>query len=389
MMREYVRLELYQLMIYLVLSSILVTVETSLPSSRTNYLYNLHLTQPTIHANDVGRNKKRAFVNDNEIDQIPENEDMKHTGFLDKKVPGSLPLSSVGISREGSLNDIQHSLKRSSFYGLNDGLQKVNESPRLPRESTIQLLRLLTQPSTTCRRLVRVGGRSCLGAFDGSKLMCLDDDVMIRPLHCLVYSFGVGNDFTFDEHMQDFGCEVHAFDHDEHHEIYDFRIGPTAFFHKTRIGTRTRYFRYCENSTQGRRCDPFIRYQTMTDIRRSLGHEGRPVDYMKLDIEGEEWGVLQQVLLNTSVLASVTQLSFEIHLDMLRNVKEPESRQAIIASYMKVLQGLAALGFHLVSYEENMLNPQYEIVDGVQMNLYAELLYLRRKYTGEKLPLGG
>lgn len=40
----------------------------------------------------------------------------------------------------------------------------VEESPAQ------RLHRLLTQPTTTCRKLIRVGGRSCLGAYDGSKV---------------------------------------------------------------------------------------------------------------------------------------------------------------------------------------------------------------------------
>ncbi|XP_045592750.1 uncharacterized protein [Procambarus clarkii] len=288
-------------------------------------------------------------------------------------------LASVGGAQGRDFEKPQSSLGR--FKGPDDGLQKASKS------WVRRLQRLLTQPTTTCGRLVRVGGRSCVGAYDGSKLVCLDADVKLRPLHCLIYSFGVGNDFTFDEHMQDFGCEVHAFDHDDHHEIYDFRLGPSAFFHKSRIGVRSGYFRFCENTANGRRCEPAVRYQTMSDIQRSLGHDGRQVDYMKLDIEGEEWGVLQHVLDNTNVLDSVSQLSLEIHLDDLRQQK-PETQRATIASYVKVLQGLASLGFQLVSYEENELNPRYEMVDGVELSLYAEVLYLRRKFTVRKLLIG-
>lgn len=33
-------------------------------------------------------------------------------------------------------------------------------------------------------------------------MVCLDEGAGVVPRDCLVYSFGVGNDFTFDTHMQ-------------------------------------------------------------------------------------------------------------------------------------------------------------------------------------------
>ncbi|XP_071530157.1 probable methyltransferase-like protein 24 isoform X2 [Panulirus ornatus] len=211
----------------------------------------------------------------------------------------------------------------------------------------------------------------------------MDEDVKLRPLECLLYSFGVGNDFTFDEHMQDFGCEVHAFDHDNDHEIYDHRLGPIAFFHKARIGSETGFLRICEKTPHGRICEPALRYQTMADIRRNLGHEDRQLNYLKMDIEGEEWKVLHQILHNTSVLSTVSQVTLEIHLEELRSNKTVEGKRESVALYINVIQGLRNLGFQLVRHDENGLNSQYETIDGVQLSLYAELLFIRRNHAIE------
>ncbi|ROT80307.1 hypothetical protein C7M84_000955 [Penaeus vannamei] len=175
-----------------------------------------------------------------------------------------------------------------------------------------RLKRFLTNPTVSCKKLRKVGGRSCLGASDGAKLVCLDEGVAPTARNCLVYSFGVGNDFSFDEQMQDFGCEVHAFDHDADHEIYDYRIGPSVFFHKARIGFKTGFFKFCTENPSGVECDPLIRYKTFKDIQRSLGHETRYLDYLKMDIEGGEWIVLENIIRTTSVLNTTSQISLEV-----------------------------------------------------------------------------
>ncbi|XP_050734550.1 uncharacterized protein LOC127007497 isoform X2 [Eriocheir sinensis] len=205
-------------------------------------------------------------------------------------------------------------------------------------------------------------------------MVCLDEGAGVVPRDCLVYSFGVGNDFTFDTHMQDLGCEVHAFDHDNDHEIYDHRLGPTAFFHKTRIGAETGYTRFCDAIA----CNPLIHYLALADITKSLGHQGRRLAYLKMDIEGEEWTVLRQILSHppaTATLAATSQLSLEIHLDLNGNKTVVEKREQI-SSYLSVLSSLSSLGFRLVNHEENELNPQSEEIDGTLLRLYSEILFI-------------
>ncbi len=51
------------------------------------------------------------------------------------------------------------------------------------------------------------------GALDGHKYICLDkfyDDVQSGK--CLIYSFGIANDWSFEEAMAQLGCTVRAFD---------------------------------------------------------------------------------------------------------------------------------------------------------------------------------
>ncbi|XP_068241183.1 uncharacterized protein [Palaemon carinicauda] len=248
----------------------------------------------------------------------------------------------------------------------------------------------LTQPTTSCKRLARIGGRSCLGAYDGTKLVCMDNDVRPRPTNCLVYSFGVGNDFSFDSCMQDYGCEVHSFDHDNDHEIYDYRQGPHAFFHKARIGYKDGYFETCQQSQYGLHCEKSLRYYTIAKIRGILGHETRNVDYFKMDIEGSEWFVLGNIMHNSTLFQQTKQIALEIHLDGLNRQALQQGKHEMLRSYLSIFSDLEELGFSVAAYEENELQPHYSKVDGTTMSIYAEVLLLKRaQYNREKKLLHG
>ena len=62
------------------------------------------------------------------------------------------------------------------------------------------------------RSLKRVGGKwphPYIGV-DGDKFVCMDDFQSDDP--CLVYSFGIANDWTFEDFITQFGCSVFAYD---------------------------------------------------------------------------------------------------------------------------------------------------------------------------------
>jgi len=61
-----------------------------------------------------------------------------------------------------------------------------------------------------------MGGNSWNGGagFDGQKAVCLDKKFMdnLKNDNCLIYSFGLSNDWSFEEAMAALGCKVRAFD---------------------------------------------------------------------------------------------------------------------------------------------------------------------------------
>lgn len=76
---------------------------------------------------------------------------------------------------------------------------------------------IVSQPlQTHCTFSKKIGGewlRSC-GFFDGDKFVCMDKmyDDMKTPDKCLVYSFGIADDWSFEDTMAGMGCRVRAFD---------------------------------------------------------------------------------------------------------------------------------------------------------------------------------
>ncbi|KAK2706989.1 hypothetical protein QYM36_014872, partial [Artemia franciscana] len=69
-----------------------------------------------------------------------------------------------------------------------------------------------------CKNLKFFGGRLWRKAdkhqdyMDGHKAVCLDEQIRPVPGNCLVYSFGVNDNWSFEDAMLKYGCEVHGFD---------------------------------------------------------------------------------------------------------------------------------------------------------------------------------
>jgi hypothetical protein len=53
---------------------------------------------------------------------------------------------------------------------------------------------------------------------------------------------------------------------------------------------------------------------TLTYIRKYLLHSSRPIDYLKVDIEGDEWLILEQMLQDGRSLRDIKQIGMEVHL---------------------------------------------------------------------------
>ena len=57
--------------------------------------------------------------------------------------------------------------------------------------------------------LIQYKERTSGGASEGEKYLCLDPLISdVKRDDCLVYSFGIENDWTFEKAMTELGCQV-------------------------------------------------------------------------------------------------------------------------------------------------------------------------------------
>jgi len=174
-----------------------------------------------------------------------------------------------------------------------------------------------------CKVLKRIGGHWKKRQVDGDKFICMDRLIMSQA--CLVYSFGVNNDWTFEDVMDDLGCEVHAHDHTVD---YPPDRGHNTHFYKLGLGTMKNM-------------------DTLDNIIVNNGHKNKIIEYLKIDIEGHELTGLPDWV-DSGILKNVNQLALELHL---RRMHEGPK----FIWLLHILKSLYQLNFRIISQEVNMV----------------------------------
>lgn len=160
------------------------------------------------------------------------------------------------------------------------------------------------------KNLLRVGRFG-----DGGKWLC--DPQHLKP-GAVVYSFGVGDDISFDVDMAGlFGCEVHAFDPapSVKQSFPNYQPGQAVgkgkfWYHPVGLGpTSTKPGETDDLVIEGRKCP----VKCLSEFAAELGHQH--VDILKIDIEGGEMPALLEIIASgTLEKLSVKQLLVEFHL---------------------------------------------------------------------------
>ena len=162
---------------------------------------------------------------------------------------------------------------------------------------------------------------------DGSKFVCMDDllkDIMNGE--CLIYTFGIAKDWSFEDFMDSLGCEIYAFDGSVD---YPEKRGQGIHFEKVFVGTENID---SENTA------------ALSSLMGKYGHTKTKISYLKMDIEGNELNGLPLWLAEGS-LDYVQQIGLEFHLDI--NI-------ATTLSFIQTLKELYFEGeYRLISYEGN------------------------------------
>ncbi|KAK4312643.1 hypothetical protein Pmani_015984 [Petrolisthes manimaculis] len=181
-----------------------------------------------------------------------------------------------------------------------------------------------------CFRQTQLGGVMAIhqisntSFYDGDKWICYDPGLAPDPENCLVYSFGIGNEWSFDDAMAKYGCQV----------------------------------------------------DTLGNIMRMLGHEGRRLDYLKIDIEGSEIPALEQVFRDSPhLLTQVSQLGIEVHPGMYPFDGNLDKTGKFYRVW-RIYHLLECLGFQLLHMNVNQYpGTQYKWKDTLQSCCY-ELVWV-------------
>ena len=196
---------------------------------------------------------------------------------------------------------------------------------------------------TVCNVKTKVGGKYIKGCYvmDGQKYVCMDDLMEdIRNEKCIVYSFGIGHDWSFEDNLAKMGCEVFAFD-------------PTIEI-KDALNHSEITFK-----SIGLKGDPNIEdiyYKSLSTILEENGHLDTKISYLKLDIEAHELAGIP-IWLKTGSLDNVQQIGMEVHL-------EPPT-QNVTLDFLQTFKDLQLQGrFRIFNWEANNcwknVNKQYK-----------------------------
>ncbi|XP_052265459.1 probable methyltransferase-like protein 24 [Dreissena polymorpha] len=203
---------------------------------------------------------------------------------------------------------------------------------RSREELAVLYHRYIELPQLRCDRKLRLGNQD-----DGGWDLC--DDRNFRPEKpCIAYSFGINNDFSFDDAVSsEYGCTVHSFDPSM--DLRDTQRGHLSYFHARGISHMDQMVKVGDTDWE------LLKYNT---IRRRLGHESETVSILKIDVEGYEWAVLKDIMEDSNLIGT-KNLAVEFHLEL--SGKEQGKSRYLQA--LDVLRQLYESGFRIFWSHQN------------------------------------
>ncbi len=149
-------------------------------------------------------------------------------------------------------------------------------------------------------------------------------DPTIIPSKAIVYSFGIGEDISFDQKIiEKHNCKVYGFDPTPKSINYiNKNTPPNQFiFHPYGIGERTEHVNFLlpknkehvsgsvyEHKLLDEDNSIEVLLKSFRDITSGLNHQH--IDILKMDIEGSEYAVMEDILTSG---VSITQILVETH----------------------------------------------------------------------------
>lgn len=257
-------------------------------------------------------------------------------------------------------------------YTHMDTLRDLASKP-IPEESTLMNYSLvdlsllyhsyLDNVDVVCNLKIRMGA-----VGDGGWEIC--DDPEWRPLRpCIVYSFGINNDFTFDDDTaRVYGCHVFSFDPSMKQESYN--RSSLVSFYKLGIGGQKESVKKSVNNTW--------ELLSFSDIKALLKHEQAVIDVVKMDVERAEWPSLANMI-KEKQLNNVRQVLVEFHHAPAEERQKPNG----MMGWLAVLRSLQQAGFRRFLTHKNHVCASAALAYPVMRTLCYEMHFVNINFKRE------
>lgn len=182
----------------------------------------------------------------------------------------------------------------------------------------------------TCPKRVRMGR-----VEDGGWDVCVAGPYnIVKP--CLVYSIGMGGEWSFDNMITSSKYECYDFAYDPTIGKPDHKPNARMWFYNTGLGGKDEV-KKIEKKVSSLKTFPFLLHRN--------NHTNVTIDILKMDIEYSEWDALEVMLANQSCLANVKQLMVEFHTREIASTATSSREE--LTRYWRILRGIYHLGFKL------------------------------------------
>lgn len=271
--------------------------------------------------------------------------------FIDSHYPGIVFLEGYRLHRPFVAPD------DASAAGMQGSPKTLGEM--LDSQAEERFLQVISEVHLDCIVIQRMGSLA-----DGGWDVCTVPPYDLKP-GCVVYSFGINYDFTFDDAMaSSFDCAVKTFDPSM--SVGDHVRSARVHFYQLGLGAQNTVTNNGWNLS------------TFRNIRKKLGHDKGVIDILKIDIEFYEWECMRNMISDNS-LENVKQLMFEMHTPEVAMVQRPSTKEDFAMMY-DLLSDLEKAGFRRYNVHVNPLGQYTSSRTGKTRSCCFELYYVNIRF---------
>ena len=180
----------------------------------------------------------------------------------------------------------------------------------------------------------------------------MDQRIAVPSRGCIVYSFGVVGEWSFEEQMESFGCRVYAFDH-KLQELGDHQHSPNVKFHLMSLSDRD-----VDIVVEGKYNNRKIRLKTLSSIYQMLSteHGNRTIDFLKIESHFDNEIEIIENLLKSGILHRVRQMEMLVRFKVADSTQQHRPKTATI----KLLENYGFVRFSSVTRGSRILLSAFE-----------------------------